>query len=293
MEQQETYRSPETAETQERHTPIEKQELASCFDITRVTSIEPPPNGGWAAWSQVLGGHIVTFFVWGFITSFGMFQAYYTSSGVSTPSNISWIGSLMIFFLMLVPLWSGSASDIGHFKLVLRGGALLWLVGIFTTSVCREYWQFLLAQGVCIGFANGLMFVPTMSVVSTYFNPSRRSLAIGLILCGSATGGMIFPIMLNRLFNMIGFGWSVRAFGFMALVLLMVAERLLKKRLPPKESTKFFESGELKDVVFLLFVSCILQKINTLVADCLDHWLLPKLQRAVLRILLCQRIRTQ
>lgn len=199
----------------------------------------------------------------------------------------------MIFFLMLVPLWSGSASDIGHFKLVLRGGALLWLVGIFTTSVCREYWQFLLAQGVCIGFANGLMFVPTMSVVSTYFNPSRRSLAIGLILCGSATGGMIFPIMLNRLFNMIGFGWSVRAFGFMALVLLMVAERLLKKRLPPKESTKFFESGELKDVVFLLFVSCILQKINTLVADCLDHWLLPKLQRAVLRILLCQRIRTQ
>lgn len=203
----------------------------------------------------------MTFFVWGFITSFGMFQAYYTSAGVSTPSNISWIGSLMIFFLMLVPLWSGSASDVGHFKLILRVGALLWLLGIFTTSVCHEYWQFLLAQGVCIGVANGFMFVPTMSVVSTYFDPSRRSLAIGLILCGSATGGMIFPIMLNRLFGMIGFGWAVRVFGFMALALLVLAERLLKKRLPPKDSAKFFEPGELKDIVFVLFVCIVLMRM--------------------------------
>lgn len=277
MEQQETCRSIETVEDQEPE-PIaeEKTGPTSTFDITRVSSIEPPPNGGWIAWSQVLGGHIVTFFVWGFITSFGMFQAYYTSTGVSSPSNISWIGSLMIFFLMLIPLWSGSASDVGHFKLVLRAGIALWLTGIFTTSVCHEYWQFLLAQGVCIGLANGCMFVPTMSVVSTYFNPNRRSLAIGLVLCGSATGGMIFPIMLNRLFGIIGFGWAVRAFGFMALALLVLAERLLMKRLPPKDSANFFEPNELKDIVFVLFVGslphlCVSQLNRS------DHWLLPKL----------------
>lgn len=218
----------------------------------------------------------MTFFVWGFITSFGMFQAYYTSTGVSSPSNISWIGSLMIFFLMLIPLWSGSASDVGHFKLVLRAGIVLWLVGIFTTSVCHEYWQFLLAQGVCIGLANGCMFVPTMSVVSTYFDPSRRSLAIGIILCGSATGGMIFPIMLNRLFGIIGFGWAVRAFGFMALALLVLAERLLKKRLPPKDSAKFFEPSELKDIVFVLFVGVLLH-LNDPPLNCSDRWLLPEL----------------
>jgi hypothetical protein len=61
--------------------------------------------------------------------------------------------------------------------------------------------------------------------------------------------------MLNRLFVLIGFGWAVRCFGFMALVLLLLAERLLKKRLPPKDSAKFFEPSELKDVVFVLFVS--------------------------------------
>lgn len=99
------------------------------------------------------------------------------------------------------------------------------------------------------------MFVPTMLVVTTYFGPKRRSLAIGIILCGSATGGMIFPIMLNLLFGIIGFGWTVRSFDFMALALLMLAERLLKKGLPPKGSVTFFEPSELKDIIFVFFVS--------------------------------------
>lgn len=276
MEQEGTPRPIGTDGGQGPETIAGKTWPTSTFDVTRISSIDPPPNGGWAAWSQVLGGHVVTFFVWGFITSFGMFQAYYTSTGVSPPSNISWIGSMMIFFLMLVPLWSGSASDVGHFKLVLRVGIALWLVGIFTTSVCHEYWQLLLAQGVCIGLANGCMFVPTMSVVSTYFDPSRRSLAIGLILCGSATGGMIFPIMLDRLFRIVGFGWAVRSFGFMALVLFVFAERLLKKRLPPKDSAKFFEPSELKDIVFVLFV-CILLRLHKLQLIHIDRWLFLEL----------------
>lgn len=46
------------------------KEVPFALDITRVISTEPPPNGGWVAWSQVLGGHIVAFFTWGFITSF-------------------------------------------------------------------------------------------------------------------------------------------------------------------------------------------------------------------------------
>jgi MFS family permease len=233
----------------------DKPQHALTYDLARIASVEPPPNGGWTAWSQVVGGHIITFFAWGFITSFGMFQAHYTSIGLSSPSNISWIGALTVFFLLSLPLWSGAASDLGHFKLVLRSGIALWLLGIFMTSICTEYWQFVLAQGFCIGFANGCMFVPMISVVSTYFDATRRSFAIGVVLTGSATGGMVIPIMLNRLIDRVGFGWAVRCLGFMALVLLLVAERLLKKRLPPKESVMMLESKELKDVVFDLFVS--------------------------------------
>jgi MFS family permease len=139
------------------------------------------------------------------------------SIGLSTASNISWIGALTVFFLLSIPLWSGAASDTGHFKLVLRVGIGLWLVGIFMTSICKEYWQFVLAQGFCIGFANGCMFVPMVSVISTYFDATKRSFAISITLCGSGTGGLVIPIMLNRLIDRIGFGWAVRTLGFMAL----------------------------------------------------------------------------
>jgi len=32
-----------------------KKEVPYTFDITRISSTELPPNGGWCAWSQVLG----------------------------------------------------------------------------------------------------------------------------------------------------------------------------------------------------------------------------------------------
>lgn len=236
----------------------EKQALPSSSpfdDVTRIPTTEPPPNGGWAAWSQVIGGHIITFFAWGWVQSFGMFQSYYNSIHLSSPSNISWIGALTIFFLLSIPLWTGAASDTGHFRLVIRSGIALWLLGIFTTSVCKEYWQFVLAQGFCIGLGNGCLFVPMISVVSTYFDSTKRAFAISLVVSGSATGGMVIPIMMNRLINQIGFGWAVRTLGFMALVLLLIAERLLKKRVPPKESVRMLEPRELKDAVFDLFVS--------------------------------------
>ena len=98
------------------------------------------------------------------------------------------------------------------------------------------------------------MFVPMISVISTYFDSTKRSFAISITLCGSATGGLVIPIMLNRLIDRIGFGWAVRTLGFMALVMLLIAERLIKKRLPPKDSVKMLEPQELKDTVFDLFV---------------------------------------
>lgn len=262
-------------------------EVPSTFDLTRIPSAGPPPNGGWCAWSQVLGGHIITFFTWGFITSFGMFQAHYTSIHLSTPSNISWIGALTVFFLLSIPLLSGAASDTGHFKLVLRIGIGLWLLGIFMTSVCAQYWQFVLAQGFCIGIANGCMFVPMISVISTYFDASRRSFAIGIVLCGSGTGGLVIPIMLNRLIDRIGFGWAVRTLGFMALFLLLIAERFLKKRLPPKDSVKMLEPRELKDVVFDLFVSAPTPNEAVIQLTQTDSRIGVLLRRPMVRLLLC------
>jgi len=216
----------------------------------------PPPDGGWIAWRQVVGGFLVVFTCWGFINSFGLFQTYYASQPDidASASDISWIGTLQIFLLMFIGAYSGSASDSGYFRLTSLLGIFLYVLGIFLTSICRQYYQLVLAHGVCVGIGNGLIFIPTMSVVATYFSPQRRSLALGLILCGSAVGGIILPVFFDHMLLKVGFGWTMRAFGFIALGLFGISQILLSKRLPPKDSVRILDFEALKDKVFILFM---------------------------------------
>jgi MFS family permease len=55
------------------------------------------------------------------------------------------------------------------------------------TSLVKQYYQAFLAQGVCFGIGAGMLFVPSVAVVSTYFD-KRRSLAVGISACGSSLG---------------------------------------------------------------------------------------------------------
>lgn len=51
----------------------------------------PPPDGGLAAWTQVIMGHLIVFNTWGYINSFGVFQTYYVATLGHPPSDISWV----------------------------------------------------------------------------------------------------------------------------------------------------------------------------------------------------------
>lgn len=216
----------------------------------------PPPDGGWIAWRQVLGGFLVVSLCWGFINSFGFFQTYYVSLPHinASPSDVSWIGSIQVFLLMFIGAYSGSVSDVGYFKLISFAGAFFYVFGVFMTSISKHYYQLLLAHGICVGLGNGLIFIPTMSVVATYFSPKRRSLAIGSILCGSAFGGILFPLMFDHLLPRVGFGWTLRIFGLIATAIFTLSQILLRKRLPPKEGGKILDFEALKDRVFVLFL---------------------------------------
>lgn len=92
------------------------------------------------------------------------------------------------------------------------------------TSLCKEYYQFMLAQGVVGGIAMGFCMAPAVAATGQYFN-KKRGAAIGLAVAGSSLGGVIFPIALSKmLYNpSIGFGWSIRILGFIMFALLIPA----------------------------------------------------------------------
>ena len=108
------------------------------------------------------------------------------------------------------------------------------------TSLCTEYWQLFLAQGLCTGIGNGIMFTPALACISTYFS-KNRALALAIANGGNATGGMVFPAMVETLLPKIGFPWTMRALGFLMISITSVTLALMKTRLPPRRSGPLLE----------------------------------------------------
>ena len=212
----------------------------------------PPPDGGLEGWTQALMAHLIVFNTWGYINSFGVFQTYYVESLGHPPSDISWVGSVQIFLLFFIGTFSGRATDYGLFRLTFLIGGFFQLLGVFMTSLSTKYWQLFLAQGICTGLGNGLVFCPALSLLSTYFS-KKRSLAIAIGASGSATGGLVFPVIVQQLLPKIGFPWTVRVIAFVMLAIQAVTLAFTKPRLPPRKTGALVEWSAFKEFPYAIF----------------------------------------
>ncbi|OKL64276.1 hypothetical protein UA08_00235 [Talaromyces atroroseus] len=206
---------------------------------------KPPAfaEGGLKAWSAVAACWCVMFNTFGYINAFGIYQAYYKQTFLSneSDSNISWIGSLQVFFMFAGGLVAGPLMDRYGPKIILIPCSTLFVLSVMLTSLCREYYQFMLAQGVLGGLMNGLSYTPAVTAVNQYFF-KRRPLAMGIASSGSSLAGIIFPIALNRMLNQssLGFGWSVRVVGFIILAMSVIACITISSPAPHRKSGTLF-----------------------------------------------------
>ncbi|KAF9877970.1 hypothetical protein CkaCkLH20_04546 [Colletotrichum karsti] len=185
-------------------------------------SHDDPPDGGYSAWMSVLAAFLSIMNTWGLVISVGVFQTYQVNNLHRSPADIAWIGSLAVFFLFFGGLVTGRLSDSGYFHHVTIIGVILITLGTFMTSICEKYWQLVIAQGLCVGLGNGCLQTPMMAVVSTYFR-KKLPLAMGIAACGSVAEGLVYPSMARTLLPTVGFGWTMRAIGFVQTGTLAIA----------------------------------------------------------------------
>lgn len=190
----------------------------------------------------------------GVVNTFGVFQAYYSTHFLShvSDSSISWIGSVHACLICLLGFATGPLFDIGYAYALLYTGSLLIVFGMFMTSLCTEYWQLMLAQGVCIGLGSGCLFIPSVGIVSTYFS-TRKALATGLGVSGSSVAGVVYPIVFAKLQPRIGFPWAARVIAFMMLATLAVAVSLFRVRVLPPEKRRLMDLSAFREVPFTAF----------------------------------------
>ncbi|KAF2799754.1 monocarboxylate permease-like protein, mch4 [Melanomma pulvis-pyrius CBS 109.77] len=219
----------------------------------------PPPDGGLVAWLQVAAGFMLFFNTWGMISAFSVFQTYYESGELfeASSANISWIGSIQCFLLQITGLVAGPLYDRGYLRLLLVTGSFMVVFGHMMLSLCTEYWQALLAQAFCVGIGAGLLFVPIVSLIPTWFS-TRIGLAVGIASSGSSLGGVIYSIVIYRLILQIGFPWAVRCVGFIALATFMVPLAVLRMRVRVPKPRAVVDWSAFRDAPFMVFTLGVL-----------------------------------
>lgn len=120
-------------------------------------------------------------------------------------------------------------------------------------SLCTQYWQVMLAQGICVGTGAGLLLVPSSALLPLHFS-TKKGQAQGFAAAGSSIGAVIYPIMFNRLIPELGFPWATRIWGFVMLVTLAISLTLLRVRKPSnKHRRQLIDLAAFKEPPYTFF----------------------------------------
>jgi MFS transporter, MCT family, solute carrier family 16 (monocarboxylic acid transporters), member 3 len=211
-----------------------------------------PPDGGLTAWLQVVAALLTSMISWGTPTSFGVFQLYYVQRLQLPQWQVSWIGSVQFLLTYATCVISGRLADAGYVRETFSAGAFLVIFGTFATSLGHAYWHFFLAQGVTVGLGLGIMFMPPLQVLSSYFQ-RRRTLAVTGAASGTGIGSVVLPAIVQYSIPRVGFGWAVRIVGFVMLFCSIATFFLLKPRLKPRRSGPLVEWNAFKEYAYLFY----------------------------------------
>ncbi|KAK9464604.1 major facilitator superfamily domain-containing protein [Lipomyces arxii] len=149
-----------------------------------------------------------------------------------SPSTIAWISSIEMFIIVFLGIIVGPVYDIVGPKPLVYPGTILMAVGMMMTSLCTEFYQFILAQAICTGIGSALLLNPCFSAVSAWFMHSRAT-ALGITTAGASTGGVIIPIVFRKIEVQAGFAWSMRVVAFLSLALGLTSCACISSRIKP------------------------------------------------------------
>jgi len=245
-----------SADTNHNEKGLSSDEASTTTPETETPPPPPPaPDGGFKAWSVAIGAASITFSTLGFANSSGTLIQHYISHQLSDYSadDIAWIASVTLFLQFAIGMVAGPLFD-RYGAIILRPVTIAYVFSVMMLSLCREYYQFMLCQGVLMGICQGLLQLPSMAAASQWFD-KKRGAALGVVIAGSSIGGVIFPILLSKLLNgtNLGFGWSIRIIGFLMVPFMAFATATVVPRLPGRK-TNIWTLSALKNAQFLIVV---------------------------------------
>ncbi|KAI5969320.1 hypothetical protein CANMA_001640 [Candida margitis] len=231
----------------------------------------------------------------GLINSIGAVQSYVSVNQFKgySASTVSWIFSIYLALAYAGALISGPLFDSNGTLWLLIYSTSFIFAGLMGAASSVEVWHFILSF-ISLGVGNGFGMAPLVSVIGHWFSPKIKNsdnsnialddddkiekfegmnsklgvgFSTGLATAGGSIGGLVFPLMLRKLYSSVGFVWALRILAFTCLgcmicSIVLVRERFRKEKRSNKLSFqwnevpgKFIEFCKVRDTIFL-FIIC-------------------------------------
>ncbi|KAI5950772.1 hypothetical protein KGF54_003846 [Candida jiufengensis] len=196
------------------------------------------PDGGLKAYLVLLGSFLGCIVTLGVMNSVGAVQAYVSNNILEnySESTISWIFSIYYFLSYAIALVSGPLFDKNGVFWLLVLFTIFTFVGLMGIANSTEIYHFILGF-IALGIGTGLGMNPLISVVSHYFF-YKRGLTVAIGMSGGSIGGLVFPLLLRKLYFSMGYVWAIRILAFTCLGLSILSTLLVKERFKRVKSKK-------------------------------------------------------
>ncbi|GME85251.1 unnamed protein product [Ambrosiozyma monospora] len=193
------------------------------------------PDGGFRAYTVVFGSFLGMIACYGLFDSTGAIQAYLNLHQLKGVSNSvsSVIFSVFTGCGYLVLILSGVMFDEYGSNTPLIFGSTVLFAGLFGAGNCTNVVQLTFVFGLLGGSGIAILAGPLAGVISHWFL-RNRSKAFGLATLGGSVGGMIFPVILEKLFRSVSYTWAMRILAFICTGLLVFSCLLVRERVKPE-----------------------------------------------------------
>ncbi|ORZ19955.1 major facilitator superfamily domain-containing protein [Lobosporangium transversale] len=207
-------------------------------DLPEVDDGSPPMDKSWYGYVIVVCSFIIYFIVFGTEHTFGVYQEFYTSPAAepimpflkgTSSQNIAMIGTLATTFTYLLGAFSGRFADRAGYRISAVLGAFFMGAGLIAASFAKSLAALYICQGVVLGIGSSLVYLPAISCPAHWFE-RYRSIAIGIVVCGSGLGGLVLGPLTEHLIASVGVRWTLRIQGLLCLIGIGGSGMMLKTR---------------------------------------------------------------
>jgi len=202
-------------------------------------------EGGWG-WVVVMASFLCVFLLDGIGYSFGVFLEPLLSDLGEGRGVLSMAGSMQVgVYGFSSPVVAKIINKYGERKPCMCG-AVISACGLLIASFATDIWALILGYSLVTGIGFGLMYLPSVIIVSKHFL-ARRSLATGLVLCAAGVGTFVVAPVAHLMLEQWGWRGSMQGLAVMCLTCVLCGAAMTPGFVVEEETVDVPRSGVTAD----------------------------------------------